>query len=307
MITDMSPVCIATEASKVDCGGGAVRRRSSAGIADSDSDDSSSRCEDDSSSSDDSSDHPCVKCHCSFESRDPFRSGTDDTFAEDPREDHIHRGRIGPGMWHCYVAVFDGERSTIRVDGAEEPQRTSKDYGMTSDNDDDEASEESLPNPGSRVGSGFLDGLTIGSDHHFDMSLCYGEVDGEEGGEGAIAELAVFKGHMEPQDIQRMEEYLMKKHGILSVAEGENFIARENSNRTKPLRIENHWQEDEWRRQAHFLIEQRPPWAKDGEAMPLRVAANHKSVSWHRLNEITGKKERVSRIGSKLSNGSSDW
>jgi len=87
---------------------------------------------------------------------------------EDTKEacDNIVRGQLGPGMWHCYVAVFDGEKSVIRIDGVEE--------SLTYD---------------SMISPSFLaclDGITIGSDHDFDMSLCFGQgSDGE--GEGAIS------------------------------------------------------------------------------------------------------------------------
>lgn len=155
------------------------------------------------------------------------------------------------------------------------------------------------------VGSGILDGLSIGSDHQFDMSLCYGEIEGECG-QGAIAELAVFKGRMDDCDIEKLEKYLMKKHGILSIQEKKDFVANENSKREKPLNIECHLEEDEFRRQAHALIEQQRPWDLEG-AIPLRAATNHHSVAWHRTNEITGAPMRITRIGAKNSNGSSDW
>jgi hypothetical protein len=66
--------------------------------------------------------------------------------------DYVHKGRRGPGQWHCYVAVIDGSHSSIRIDGSPEI--------MTHFINDD--------SKGSRV---LLDGLTIGSDHSFDMSL----------------------------------------------------------------------------------------------------------------------------------------
>ena len=156
------------------------------------------------------------------------------------------------------------------------------------------------------VGSGILDGLTIGSDHHFDMSLCYGEMDGECG-QGAISELAIFKGRMDMDDITKLEDYLMKKHGICSAQKQKQFTVDKNDARTKPIKIGNLREEDEWRRQAHALIAQRPPWDLVGDPVPLRVAANHYSVAWQRIDEITGMPLRVSRIGHKTGNGSSDW
>mmetsp|Transcript_27807 Transcript_27807/g.67005 ORF Transcript_27807/g.67005 Transcript_27807/m.67005 type:complete len:92 (+) Transcript_27807:168-443(+) len=91
----------------------------------------------------------------------------------------------------------------------------------------------------------------------------------------------------------------MKKHGILSVDEEQEFVAQQNRNRT---------QEDEWRRQAFALIDQhRQPWDHEGRNLPLRVMANHPSVAWHRTNETTGAPVRITRIGTKRGNGSSDW
>ena len=99
------------------------------------------------------------------------------------------------------------------------------------------------------------------------------------------------------------------QHGLLSVQEKKDFFAKEKekSNRTKPLKIGSHLQEDEWRRQAHALIKQQRPWKLEGAAVPLRVAANHPSLAWQRTNDITGAPVRISRIGAKRSNGSSDW
>ena len=224
--------------------------------------------------SDDSSDDSCddskssegEKCSCRFCSTRINADECDD----EPDENIISRGLLGPGTWHCYVAVFDGESSTIRVDGITEPQ-----------------TETDVCIPRNTPG---LDGLTIGSDHVFDMSLCYGG--GDEGeGEGAISELAVFKGRLPLEDIQRMEKYLMKKHGISPCDDPHE-----------------RWQEDEWRRQSYALIAQPPPYRVRGEPVPLRVAANHRSVAWHRSCEVTGKEIAVSRIGCRAyAAGSSDW
>jgi hypothetical protein len=200
------------------------------------------------------------------------------------------------------VAVFDGKSSFIRVDGEEELQTTSgHEYSEKESNHADHPS-----NSGRLVGSGTLDGLTIGSDHHFDMSLCYGEIEGECG-QGAISELAVFKGRMDISDIIELEAYLMKKHGIASAQKQKDFICHKIESRSKPTRIGNQWEEDEWRRQAHALISQRPPWDLVGDPVPLRVAANHNSVAWQRVDDISGMPLRVSRIGHKTGNGSSDW
>ena len=256
----------------------------------------------------DDSDEKSVHCLCDFDSGDPFNPKN--VSVDDPSEDCIHHGATGPGLWHCYTAVFDGKDSIIRIDGCTEPKRTRQSYyGSAAMGDDDEDSDDAdNPSNASRfVGSGILDGLSIGSDHQFDMSLCYGEIEGESG-QGSIAELAVFKGRMPDCDIEVLEKYLMKKHGLLSVQEKKDYIAKENSNRMKPLDIEVcHLQEDEWKRHAHALIEQRRPWKLDGLNVPLRVAANHHSVAWRRTNDITGQRMRITRIGAKNSNGSSDW
>jgi len=257
---------------------------------------------DDNDENDSTDSEQSMHCLCKFDSGDPFNPK--DLSIEDPTEDCVHRGCTGPGLWHCYTAVFDGKESSIRVDGCEEPKRTREHYGLaTSDEEDDDA--DNPINASRFVGSGVLDGLSIGSDHQFDMSLCYGEIEGECG-QGAIAELAVFHGQMDESDIQCIEKFLMKKHGILSVQEKKEYVAQENENRTRPVNIECHLEEDEWKRTAHAFIEQRRPWNLEGK-IPLRVAANHPSVAWQRTNEITGAPVRITRIGAKHSNGSSDW
>ena len=117
----------------------------------------------------------------------------------------------------------------------------------------------------------------------------------------------------------------MKKHEVLSVKEKQDLISQHNEKRKDSVSAKQslvnsdsakqslinsdcHIQEDEWRQQAHSLIEQqRKPWDVEGSNLPLRVVANHTSVSWHRMNEITGAPVRITRIGAKNSNGSSDW
>lgn len=184
----------------------------------------------------------------------------------DAAEDEIFRGRTGPGKWHCYTAIFDGKDSIIRVDGFSESPS--------------ESNQQSC-------GNGSLDGLTIGSDHRFHLSLCFG--DGSEGeGEGAISELAIFKGRLPIDDIITIESYLMNKHGI-SMAD-EIICA-----------------EEELRRKIHALITQPPPWPKEGAQTPLRLAAQHPSVAWVKVNPVTGNQIAVKRIGCKSTALSSDW
>ena len=308
MAHDTAPIAIATGKRSeckandgiTDSGMTNYHRSSTAGtnttMTDADDDDD----DDDDSSDEDSEDS--LHCLCPLDSGDPFNPK--DVSIEDPSEDCIHRGSTGPGLWHCYTAIFDGGKSILRVDGHEEPKRTREDYDLV-DSDEDEDDSDNPTNASKFVGSGVLDGLSIGSDHQFDMSLCYGEIEGEAG-QGSISELAVFKGRMDDVDIVQIESYLMKKHGLLSVDEKRAFVAKENSTRMKPLNIECHLQEDEWKREAHAFIEQRRPWKMEGR-VPLRVAANHPSVAWHRTNDITGGPVRITRIGAKNSNGSSDW
>uniref|UniRef100_A0A7S1BC78 Uncharacterized protein n=1 Tax=Corethron hystrix TaxID=216773 RepID=A0A7S1BC78_9STRA len=186
-----------------------------------------------------------------------------------PPEKLICRGTTGPGDWHCYVVTFDGEKTSIRVDAR--PETTHMSYC----------------NDG--CGNGVLDGLTIGADHRFDFPLCDGTaLEGE--GEGTIAEVVVFGGdqHMDKSNIISLERHLMKKHGI---APATDLSPSEN----------------EWRRQAHALIVQPYPWKLKGAPLPLRIAAQHHSVAWHRSNKVTGEVLHVPRIGSKLGTGSSDW
>lgn len=285
-LIDMSPVCLAVDPEskpkptlEADLTG-MKKSRSAAFLLDSSSAYSSkpSSLADSDSSSDISGDSHSLnyRCTCPFcITMNPVVNEDDNSEAY---ENVVFRGLLGPGRWHLYVAVFDGEDSLIRIDGVEEPKICC------------DSAEASAPP--------VLDGLTIGSDHGFDMSLCYGGGDDGEG-DGAIAELAVFKGHLSSADIQRMEEYLMKKHGI--------GIEREvQGGEGKTISIDR-WQEDEWRRQAAALIAQPPPFRLQGDPVPLRVAANYRTVAWQRSSAVTGKVLQVSRIGCKYGNGSSDW
>jgi hypothetical protein len=197
------------------------------------------------------------------------------------RNVQIHRGRLGPGMWHCYVAIFDGENSEIRIDGVAEPITRGS---------------------AARLPSSFraqLDGLTIGSDHTFDTSLCFGQgSDGE--GEGAMAELAVFKGHMDVVDLMALEGHLMTKHGIPHPNRPQTEIAAD----------------DEFSRLAHGLIVESSDSGNDNndgrtnhmsKPVPLRYLTRLRGVAWKQTNPVTGEAISVHRIGSKLDNSSSDW
>ena len=335
MLNDMSPVCIATGTRRAE---EASPKSPRLDVSDGSDDDSSHDTSDD--------DDRSVHCVCEFQSGDPFAVPGEDGEAsrneDDPTEDRIRRGTTGPGLWHCYTAVFDGEDSRIRVDGAEEPRTTRGTAGLPGGSGPD--SEEEA---GTRVGDVPLDGLSIGSDHLFNESLCYGEffrsdlrrkvcillacrglcalpslhltqtpclltlltgmIEGECG-EGSISELAVFRGRLDPSDLERVESHLMKRHGILTAAERLDRLRQSAAPGEIDIDTDCGLREDDWTRQANALIVQRRPWRLVSDPrVPLRVAANHPSVSWRRRSVITGDEVRVARIGAKSSNGSSDW
>jgi hypothetical protein len=120
------------------------------------------------------------------------------------------------------------------------------------------------------------------------MSLC--DSGGEDGeGDGAIAEVAVFNKVLKEDDIATIENMLMEKHGIARNT-SEDQVAENYS------------------RQAHSLLSQPTPWKrsyKDG--IPLRYAAQHISVSWEKVNKVTGRPIQINRIGSKTNDSGSDW
>jgi len=269
---DMSPICIATDYRRLNRGRSgspsesllASRSRSLSGRSGDSGADS-----DDSSCAVDTSRDEGMQCNCEFHESITQSWEEED---EEPPEECIYRGQRGPGVWHCYVCVFDKEDSVIRIDGAPEPLEKG-------------CCDDSPP-------TAILDGLTIGSDHCFDMSLCLGDASIEEG-EGAISELAVFKGRLADSDIEQLEGYLMRKHGIAQ---------------PKPSERATLVRQDEWKRQGRALITQPQPWSiRVPSGIPLPIMARDRDVAWHRINSVTGKAVRVSRIGSKFSNGSSDW
>jgi len=229
-----------------------------------------------------------IVCQCKIQYRksDDENDSKEESLCLEPYPGNIYRGQIGPGRWHCYTATFNGDNPIIRVDGCTEQVKNHSKQSRRPYGD--------IP---------VLNGLTIGSDHCFEMPLCCGEgSDGE--GEGSIAELIVFRGAMQVEDIECYEKYLMEKHGIVH-GQQQIFPLEESA---LVENVGNHWQEDLWRRQAHALMSHPPPYELGGGAsVPLRVAAKHRMVAWHRSNDVTGKNVRVSRIGSKISTGSSDW
>jgi len=207
--------------------------------------------------------------------------------------------------------VFDGPRSTLRVDGLHEAGRAL--HHNHNDDDDDELidvdqtvrsikdsllqSSSSSPSTRTRlgdnssVGGGLLDGLTIGSDHRFDMSLCDGG--GEEGhgdGEGAIAEVLVFKGGY-GEWVGDVERRVMRRQGI-------SMVRDEGDVRSEVMY-----------RKGEMLLREAPsavPANETKEAVPLRYVANNKRVNWERKHRVTGADVYQNRIGSKNA-GDSDW
>ena len=252
-----------------DCGGD---DRSSAKQESVDSDASSCDMSVDASGSD-----PGLKCKCTF-------SGLGNVIDDDEDENSDNkmietcRGARGPGLWHCYVAIYDGADSIIRVDGVPEDVRCKK-------------SSKNAP----ASAAAYLDGLTIGADHTFDMSLCFGNgSDGE--GEGAMAELAVFKGALPIADIEAIESRLMKKHGIPLPQLSPTELSTEDKN----LRM------------AHAMLSHPPrhmAFSSSLTRIPLRYMTKHRLVSWRQNNVVTGDPIQVSRIGSKFATGdsSSEW
>mmetsp|Transcript_13388 Transcript_13388/g.37702 ORF Transcript_13388/g.37702 Transcript_13388/m.37702 type:complete len:703 (-) Transcript_13388:226-2334(-) len=194
---------------------------------------------------------------------------------------HIVRGRFGPGMWHCYAAIFDGERSVIRIDGVEESIDVAPEIPPSF--------------------QACLDGITIGSDHAYDMTLCFGEgSDGE--GEGAISELVFFKGRLQAEDIESLESHLMAKHGI-----------------SIPFKSRNERVNDDYySRLAHSLMNEAPSTGvnrkrKQGEdvkarSVPLRYMTKLRQVAWEQNDKVTGRPRSIRRIGASLRKGSvSEW
>jgi hypothetical protein len=228
----------------------------------------------------------CLDSHCN--SYNPLNNdGTDgDSLSSDDDDDSdgessadAVRGQLGPGTWHCYVAIFDGNQSSIRIDG-----------------EDESTTHASAIPPSFRA---CLDGITIGSDHSFDMSLCFGQgSDGE--GEGAISELAFFKGRLNDKDITSLESHLMTKHGIPLPA---------------TLSRDKRINKDYLSRLAHKLMDESPACAKrnrdcgkDHVPIPLRYMTELRQVAWQQRNKVTGERLSIKRIGNRLRNGSvSEW
>lgn len=234
---------------------------------------------------------------------------------DDAEAERILRGSRVPGMWHCYCAVFDGkEYSTLRVDGVPEVLEYGDQYlsntgrRRSDDTDSSHANDMSAyiadNNKRFRRPRALLDGLTIGSDHCFDMTLCFGQGSGGEG-EGAIAELVVFSGRLDIHDLEVLERGLMTKHGIPNPMVSREALVKE----------------DEWIRKSTALYCQTPAESAayhlrhqddaalgfEQNSVPLRIMTKHRSVAWHQFNPVTGEELRIKRIGSRSAGSSSDW
>mmetsp|Transcript_3509 Transcript_3509/g.8188 ORF Transcript_3509/g.8188 Transcript_3509/m.8188 type:complete len:214 (+) Transcript_3509:150-791(+) len=198
---------------------------------------------------------------------------------EDPSPSCIVSGSTQPGSWHVYTAVFNGECSEIFVDGLRE--------GGGPTLLPSEAS--STPGAGagaghSNVGSGCLDGLTIGADHRNDFplgSMFEGTIP------GAISELVVFGSVLPEADRQAVERSLMKRHGI----------ALPSADRERERRLVA---------QAHAMVSERAP-GRRWEPCPLRFLARCNDVSWSIAHPVTGEKIRPKRIGVRETAESSGW
>ncbi|GMH73182.1 hypothetical protein TL16_g06117 [Triparma laevis f. inornata] len=180
-----------------------------------------------------------------------------------PPADEILSGQTRPGNWHLYTCIYDGEKSVVRVDGKVEAE--------------------------GNVGEGGLDGVQLGSDHMFNLSLCDGGAGlniGEAGG-GAIAEVGAFNSVLSVEDIEIIENELMAKHGIA---------------RSTDLSL----QEAEWGFHATALIHQNQPWKLE-KKIPLRIAARERSVVWKKVEPVSGVKINVSRIGTNKFDSDSEW
>lgn len=224
-----------------------------------------------------------LNCDCMFQQ---IRERANESDDENSR--YVHRGMFGPGSWHCYTAVVDGMNSHVRVDGVSEPMTHKAEY-----------SQEGTINHGRAM----LDGLTVGSDHCFGMSLCCGDGSGGEG-EGAISELIVFSGSLSERDICIIESHLMSKHGICCYPSKDVSIPSGNSTRMENM----------WIKQAHALLVASD--ISDGNSdpnehpvsVPLRFLARHRSVAWQYHNAVTGKRVRTSKIGCRNNaDSSSGW
>jgi hypothetical protein len=254
---------------------------------------------------------PQHQCSCLFqgvgEKLANVLGDDDDTL----RPARIHRGRFGPGAWHCYTAVFDGSESEIRVDGVPEPMTTHA---------------NSKKNMVLSQATAVLDGLTLGSDHCFGISLCCGgQEPGKGQGEGAIAQVAVFQGRLPVADLECLEQVMMRQHGLAATAVSSSGAG---SSLTQSTSLSSSPQADnEMERHAEALFVEnscnsinstdrmmvaddrtRGERSSKPRGVPLRYLTRHRSVAWSQVHPVTDTPIFTSRIGARNSTGSSsDW
>lgn len=199
-------------------------------------------------------------CTCVFEGATEKLMVLED---HDEERGRLVRGVLGPGAWHCYTFVVDGVHSVIRVDGLEEPMEVHQPRDLPA----------------------LLDGITLGSDHCFGTSLCCGQGSPGEG-EGAIAEVALFKGRLDEQDIVTLESHLMKKHAI-------------------PPQNAEPWMDDDLHRQARamFQLVANPR----GNRVPLKYFAKSPNVAWKVYHPVTHHLIKKDRIGARNDETSSTF
>ena len=274
-MTELSPVCIATERWEGDDTKRVLQRRNCGFSSDQAPVSQGVQRDDSSAESYGTGISSSSSCRCIFQ-------GSADKIAEVDRDPELLiQGQLGPGSWHCYVAVFDGCDSRIRIDGIDEPTETFP--------SDDLSPQQLKPT------HAMLDGLTIGSDHCFGLTLCNGQ---GPGGEGAIAEVAVFHGHMHDIDIERIERKLMAKHSI-------------------ELPAPDFRESNELERKAHTLLghdvrsntnAKRLSNKQQPAAVPLRFLTRNAAVAWDQTDPVTGAPRRIRKIGAKnKDNNTSDW
>lgn len=185
----------------------------------------------------------------------------DSSDSEEPAFHSVLMGSTQPGEWHVYSAVFNHGQSELYVDGVRE--------GTASN---------------SNVGTGLLDGLTLGTDHRNDFALG-SMVEGSL--PGVIAEMALFGTVLPDSDRRRIEYRLMRRHGI----------AVPSAEREKKRMLE---------KRANTMLLERAPGRRHSRC-PLKYLARHNLVSWAIQHPITGAKVRPKRIGVRETAESSDW
>jgi hypothetical protein len=190
-----------------------------------------------------------------------------------PKARDVRRGVSGPGQWNCIVAVYNGDRSTLRVNGAPEVLQ----YSSGSSGSCRRAA---------------LDGLTIGSDHFFDVSLCSGNGEWPGQGEGSVAEVAVFGGRLDLADIQHLEQRAMRRYGINPAGRDTGSLAGLDVARRK------HWQYTRWAALA-LMDDEDAVTVAPPSRIPLSYLSRHVSLAWQYRHAVTGQMVRPRRLGTR--------